>query len=177
MKTIKEYISEAVKDTDKSVIDMLNKIAQISGGYQKHMYSQKASDAQSVDVVPLTEVFTDEEIREIKKRVRPQAKCCYENAWKLCDRFEYEHKHDIKYCEGYLNLSGLPIEHAFNCVDGKYVDITVELALNKPISDSYVVIGEYETDDVRKILIENGFYGNIYDTILLKKYKENIKAA
>jgi hypothetical protein len=74
-------------------------------------------------------------------------------------------------------LSGLPIAHAFNRVDGKYVDITVELALNKPINDSYVVIGEYETDDVRKILIENGFYGNIYDTILLKKYKENIKAA
>ena len=170
-------INEKLRPADASIMQMLKFFADNTSGYQQMLYNDKVEDADSVDIVSIYDVFDEKTIEDIKKYVNPQPKCCYENAWKLCDRFEYEHKHDIKYCEGYLNLSGLPIEHAFNCVDGKYVDITVELALNKPISDSYVVIGEYETDDVRKILIENGFYGNIYDTILLKKYKENIKAA
>lgn len=177
MKSLKKLITEAIKDADKSIIEMLEFFAKNSSGVQQKLFAQKVKDADSVDVVPLSEVFSDDEIKEIKKRIHPQPKCCYENAWKLCDRFEYEGKHEIKYCEGYLNMKGLPIEHAFNCVDGKYVDITVELALNRKIEDTYVTIGEYSTEQVREILIQNGFYGDIYNTIFLNKYKENIKAA
>ena len=177
MKSLKKLITEAIKDTDKSIIEMLEFFAKNCSGVQQKLFMQKVKDADSVDVVPLSEVFSDDEIKEIKKRIHPQPKCCYENAWKLCDRFEYEGKHKIKYCEGYLNMKGLPIEHAFNCVDGKYVDITIELALNKKIEDTYVTIGEYSTEQVREILIQNGFYGDIYNTIFLNKYKENIKAA
>ena len=178
MKSINSFLTEAIKDVDKGIIDMLNLFANNSDGYRKELYSQMAKDANSIDIVSLDEVFTKEEIKEIKKRVQPQPKCCYENAWKLCDRFEYEGKHKIEYCEGYMNYKGLPIEHAFNKVDGKYVDITVELALKRdPKDDTYIVIGEFDTDKVREILLENGYYGNIYDSIQLKKYKENIKAA
>jgi len=175
MKNIKQYIVEAVKDHDKSVIQMLNMFAKSSSGVQQALFKQKIEDADSVDIVSIKDVFTDEEIKEIKKRINPQAKCCYENAWKLCDRFSYEGNHDIKYCEGYLNFQGLPIEHAFNKVDGKYIDITVELALKKELEDTYVTVGEYTTDEVRNILLQNGFYGEIYNTIFLNKYKENIK--
>ena len=175
MKKIDKYLIESVKDADKGIIDMLNLFAQNSSGVSQKLYKQKINDANSVDVVQLSEVFNDDEIEEIKKRIHPQPKCCYENAWKLCDRFEYEGKHEIKYCEGYLNMKGLPIEHAFNKVDGKYVDITKELAINKNIEDTYIAVGEYNTDEVRNILIQNGFYGDIYNTIFLNKYKENIK--
>ena len=160
MKDINTYLIEAVKDIDKGIIDMLKLFSQSCDGYQKELYTQKAKDADSIDIVPLEEVFTKEEIQEIKKRVQPQPKCCYENAWKLCDRF--------------MNFRGLPIEHAFNKVDGKYVDITVELALKRKIEDTYIVVGEYDTDKVREILVQNGFYGNIYDTIFLNNYKEKI---
>ena len=174
MKDINTYLTEAVKDIDKGIIDMLKLFSQSCDGYQKELYTQKAKDADSIDIVPLEEVFTKEEIQEIKKRVQPQPRCCYENAWKLCDRFEYEGNHKIEYCEGYMNFRGLPIEHAFNKVDGKYVDITVELALKRKIEDTYIVVGEYDTDKVREILVQNGFYGNIYDTIFLNNYKEKI---
>ena len=177
MKDLTQYITEAIKDVDKGIIEMLNFFAKNTSGYQKDLYTKKAKDADSVDVVPLSEVFTEEEIKQIKKYIHPQPKCCYENAWKLCDRFGYSNEHEILYCEGYMNFKGLPIEHAFNKVDGKYVDITAELALNREIEDTYVVIGEFDTDKVREILLQNGFYGNIYDTIELNKYKENIKAA
>ena len=177
MKDIRQYITEEIKSYDKGIIDMLNFFAKSCSGVQKELFSQKVKDANSVDIVPLSEVFIEAEIKEIKRRIHPQPKCCYENAWKLCDRFEYEGKHEIKYCEGYLNMKGIPIDHAFNCVDGKYVDITIELALGKEIEDTYVTIGEYSTDEVREILIQNGYYGEIYNTIFLNKYKENIKAA
>ena len=178
MKDFKSYLTESIKDIDKGIVDMLNFFAKNCDGYQKELFNQKAKDANSIDIVSLDEVFTKEEIKEIKKRVHPQPKCCYENAWKLCDRFEYEGNHKIEYCEGYMNYKGLPIEHAFNKVDGKYVDITTELALNRdPKDDTYIVIGEFDTNKVREILVENGFYGNIYDSIFLKKYKEKISEA
>ena len=175
MKSLHKHIWEAIKDVDVSIIDMLKFFANSASGVQQELFKQKVKDADSVDVVPLLEVFTEEEVKEIIKRIHPQPKCCYENAWKLCDRFEFEGKHDIKYCEGYLNMNGLPIEHAFNKVDGKYVDITIELALKREIEDTYVILGEYKTDEVRKILLQNEFYGEIYNTIFLNKYKENIK--
>ncbi len=180
MKNIKQYITEELKDQDQNIMQMLKFFAQNMSGVQQEYYKQALKDANSVDIVPLSEVFTPDEIVEIKKRIHPKPKCCYENAYKLCDRFEYEGNHDIKYCEGYLNMKGLPIEHAFNKVDGKYVDITIELALHRNIKDegdTYVTIGEYDTNEVREILVQNGYYGEIYNTIFLNKYKENIKAA
>ena len=175
MKKITQHIVEALKDSDKGVVDMLRQIGQITSGVQSALYKEKVKDADSVDISPLSEVFSKEEIAEIKKYVRPKPKMCYENAWKLCDRLGYT-DHDIKYVEGYINFKGLPIEHAFNVVDGKYVDITIELSLKKdPSEDTYVKIGEYDVDEVRKILLQNGYYGQIYDTIFLNKYKENIK--
>ena len=175
MKSIDTFISEAIRDNDKGIIDMLNFFAKNCSGYQKELFTDKANDADSIDITPLSEVFSEEEIKEIKRRVRPAPKMCYENAYKLCDRFEYEGKHDIKYCEGYINMKGLPIEHAFNKVDGKYVDITIELALNRdPSEDTYVVYCEYDVNKVREILVQNGYYGNIYDTIKLNSYKEKI---
>lgn len=174
MKKLNTYISETIKDEDKGILDMLDFFAKNMSGVQQEFYKKMKEDADSVDIVPLKEVFSDEEIKEIKKRVNPKPKACYENAWKLCDRFQFDGEHDIKYCEGYLNMKGLPIDHAFNKVDDKYVDITVELALNREIEDTYVVVGEYDTDKVREILLQNGFYGDIYKTIFLNSYKEKI---
>lgn len=175
MKKIIEYLNEALKDTDKSIKTMLEFFAKNCPGVQGALYKQKSEDADSVDIVPLSEVFTEEEIEQIKKYVRPLPKMCYENAYKLADRL-YDLGKDIKYVEGYINMKGLPIEHAFNCVDGKYVDCTIELALGKdPREDTYVKIGEFDLDDVREVLVDNGYYGEIYDTIFLRKYKENVK--
>lgn len=175
MKTIIQYIDEAISSKDKSILNMLNLFASNSSGVQHELFKQKIKDANSIDVVPLNEVFSKDEITWIKKYIHPKPKSCYENAYKLCDRFSFN-KHNIKYCEGYMNLYGLPIDHAFNLVDGKYVDITQELALNNKIENTYVVIGEYNVDEVRQVLLQNEYYGDIYNTIFLNKYKENIKS-
>ena len=165
-------INEALREHDSGIRTMLEFFGNASSGVGAALYKQKANDANSVDIVSLSEVFSPEEIKMIKKYVRPKPKMCYKNAYMLCDYFDGE-GHDVKYVEGYLNMRGLPIEHAFNYVDGKYVDITMELALGKDMrEDSYVSIGEFSTDEVRRVLLKNGFYGQIYDTLFLDSYKE-----
>lgn len=174
MKQIYDYINEALKDQDKSIKTMLEFFAKQMSGVQAKLFAQKAEDADSIDIVPLSEVFTPDEIKYIKQVVRPKPKMCYENAYKLMDRLEHLGK-DIKYVEGYINMKGFPIEHAFNVVDGKYVDCTIELALGRDVTeDTYVKIGEFDIDEVRKILLQNEYYGQIYETIFLNKYKENV---
>lgn len=178
MKKIIEYINEALKDVDVGIKQMLEFFAQNMSGVQAELFKQKAEDADSIDIIPLNEVFTEQEIQEIKRRLRPQPKMCYENAYKLMDRFSYDSNHEIEYVEGYINMKGFPIEHAFNKVDGKYVDVTIELALGKdPTEDTYVKIGEFDLGTVTEILLQNQYYGQIYETIFLNKYKENVKGA
>lgn len=172
MKKITTYIDEKLKPADESILQMLDFFAKNTSGYQQMLYQDKSRDADSVDMVSIYDVFDEDTIERIKKYIDPQPKCCYENAYKLCDRIGYDKKYDIKYCEGYLNMHGIPIDHAFNSVNGQYVDITVELALEREIEDTYVKYCEYDIDQVREILLQNGFYGNIYDTIKLNKYKE-----
>ena len=165
-------INEALREQDSGIKTMLEFFDSASSGVGAALYRQKVEDANSVDIVSLSEVFSPEEIKAIKKYVRPKAKMCYKNAYMLCDYFDME-GHDVKYVEGYLNMRGLPIEHAFNCVDGKYVDITMELALGKDMNeDSYISIGEFSTDEVRRVLLKNGYYGQIYETLFLDRYKE-----
>ena len=123
MKDIHEYIKEAVSEKDQSILDLLNAFAKMSSGVQQALFQEKSKNADSVEhIESMEEILSKEEMEHIKKYIRPKPKMCYENAWKLCDRFGYDH--DIIYCEGYLDFKGIPIEHAFNKVDGKYVDIT-----------------------------------------------------
>ena len=167
-----KHINEALRESDSGIKTMLEFFANSYSGVGAALYRQKVIDANSVDIVSLSEVFSPEEIKVIKKYIRPKAKMCYKNAYMLCDYFDGD-GHDVRYVEGYLNMRGLPIEHAFNYVDGKYVDITMELALGKDMEeDSYISIGEFSTDEVRKVLLKNGYYGQIYETLFLERYNE-----
>ena len=58
MKHIKQYITETIREGDKNIIDMLNFFAKNCSGVQQELFNQKVKDANSVDIVPLSEVFT-----------------------------------------------------------------------------------------------------------------------
>lgn len=175
MKTIKDYINinEALTGNDKNVLTILNLYAKSSSGAQQALYKQKIKDADSISISHLNEVLNNEEIKYIKQQgIKPKE--CYRNAFVTCEVLETNH--DVKYVEGYLNIKGLPIEHAFVLCDGKYIDPTIELALKNDLTnDTYIKLGEFELNDVRKIIIENEFWGQIYDYTFFNKYKENIK--
>lgn len=64
------------------------------------------------------------EIELIRRVVRPEVKGCYRNAHLLTLLFPDR----VRYVEGKTHTV-IPIDHAFNRVGDKYIDITFEFAL------------------------------------------------
>lgn len=134
---------------------------------QKSFYEKMIDDARVVHISPLEEVFSKSEISKIKKYVNPKKKECYKNATSLLSLFPEKH---IKYVEGFFTCYGIPLEHAFNKVGDKYVDITASLLLNVSKDEEYVALGEWEEKAVWEVLVKTGCYGNIWR----EKYIESL---
>lgn len=131
---------------------------------QKEYYNHMAAVAQPVQCVSVYDVFTPDEIKSIKQLLKPQIKQCYRNSEMLCELFPNR----VKYVEGY-GYSIFPIEHAFNRIGDKYIDITWELALHEDVTKKqYVSLIEADRNEVVKAMLDTGEYGGYY----LYKYKE-----
>lgn len=91
---------------------------------QKQYFADTIAVAKRVDIVRAADVFNDYELEIIRDILKPQPQQCYRNAHLLCQLFPER----VRYCEG-KTFAFIPIEHAFNRVGDKYVDITFEFAL------------------------------------------------
>jgi len=68
----------------------------------------------------------------------------------------------VRYVEGKTHTV-IPIDHAFNRVGDKYIDITFEFALGlDPTQYEYVAFGEYPAGVIEEIANQTGYYGDIY---------------
>lgn len=156
---------------ENSLIVELRTFAKLIGeeGRQAEFYRQMLKDAKPIEVVRLSEVFTEFQIMEIKRIVKPKVKECYRNALLFAQYFP-----DVKYVEGKMTCCGaFGIEHAWNKVGDKYVDITMELALQRdPTKEEYMALGEYDQETVVSICTELGWYGNIYPILYNKQKSE-----
>lgn len=154
---------------ENSLIVELRTFAKLIGeeGRQAEFYRQMLKDAKPIEITRLSEVFTADEIKAIKRFVRPQAKECFRNATLFAHIYP-----EVKYVEGKFTVCGTFVtEHAWNKVGDKYVDITMELALDRdPTEEEYMALGEYDQKTVVSICSEVGYYGNIYP-ILYNKQK------
>lgn len=143
------------------IVEQTEKFAQLCSGRQKAFYERMLFDLEEVKVSPLSEVFTKDEIEEIKRCVAPKMKECYKNAFDLARLF-----HDrVQYVEGYSTIAGaLPFEHAFNKIGDKYVDITRELALKEKPDDGeiYMKMGTYTVEECLDVMYKTGVYGGMY---------------
>jgi len=54
-----------------------------------------------------------------ENNIKPKANQCYLNALAVCME-----NSDVEYVEGYMEVHGVPLEHAWNCYKGKHFDIT-----------------------------------------------------
>ena len=175
VKTFAEYKLFENEESVSGAINMINMLARITSGTQQEMYQQMSRDAREIKCVPLSEVFTKGEIAEIKSVVRPKAKCCYENAYHLASRMHNTGK-EILYCEGYMVFHGLPIEHAFNKVNGLYVDITAELVLGDDVTkNDYVAYGEWDENTALRAMALDGCYGCVYQKLYMYNHQDNLK--
>lgn len=123
---------------------------------QKEYFQYLKESHKKVQCCLLTEVFTAEEIQLIKKVVRPKPKQCYKNAAKLVELFPNK----VKYVEGKV-MKWFPMEHAFNLVDGKYVDLTFELVLkDKEVPElEYASFLELDYSETIEFMFSTRAYG------------------
>lgn len=144
-----------------SIVEQTEKFAQLCTGRQRAFYERMLFDLEEVKISPLSEVFTKDEIEEIRRCVAPKKKECYKNAFELARLF-----HDrVQYVEGYATIAGvLPFEHAFNKVGEKYVDITKEMALGERLDDGeiYMKLRTYTVEECLDIMYKTGVYGGMY---------------
>lgn len=159
---------------ENSLLVELRSIAYAIGseGRQGEFYQQMLKDAKPIEVARLSEVFSPTEIKVIKRFVNPKVKECYRNATLFAHIFP-----DVKYVEGKMTCCGcFGIEHAWNKVGNKYVDITMELVLERdPTQEEYLMLGEYDQQTVVDVALEMNFYGSIYPILYNKNRYEKAK--
>lgn len=155
--------------TVNPIIYELNAIANTawSNPKQQAFFEQQAKDAKAVDVVPVKDVFTDAEIQLIKTVIEPKQGKCYRNAALLSELFPDR----CKYVEGYGWHKFIKIEHAFNRVGDKYVDITWELALGEDVAKMYYASLIEATSD--EVISDIEAHGNTTGDYYLHNYIKN----
>ena len=151
----------------------LEAIASISHGAQRDYYLSLARDLKSVEVVSITEAFSEEECERIRKHLKPRIKQCYRNAFLLAQMFP----DCVEYVEGRMSIPCIgncfSIEHAFNKVGNKYVDVTMELVLKNIDNPEYVSLIECTYGEVANVIAKTGMYGGVYNYVY-NKTKQNI---
>lgn len=136
---------------------------------QKAYFERMAADAKPVQCVSVRDVFTADEIRQIKRVLRPKKHQCYRNAALLTELFPGR----VKYVEGFGWNRIVKVEHAFNRVGDKYIDITWEMVLNEDVTTyPYAALIESERDE---ILADIQAHDNTTGDYYIHKYIEEQK--
>ena len=153
-----------------AILTQTEYFANICAGLQKKFYEQQLQDFHEVKCVKLSDIFTNDEICTIKMAVKPKKKECYRNAHLLTALFPDR----VQYVEGQVTIfnGAFGVEHAWNKVDDKYVDLTFELALGEdPTNELYMALGEYNLTAITMVTSDTGYYGSIYNQIFINANK------
>ena len=151
------------------ILEELRKWKQLSlNPKQQQWFDDLLDIAKVVEVVRLADVFNDREIEQIRRVVGPEVKGCYRNSHLLTLLFTDR----VQYVEGQTYTGVFGIDHAFNRIGDKYVDITFELAFNDdPTQYEYVAFEEYPADVIQSVTEETGYYGEVYRHLYIEKMR------
>lgn len=157
------------------IFEQWRTFAKLTSGLQKRFYERKIHDGLSVKCVSAKDVFTEDELEKIKRYCMIEPKMCYRTAYLLTNLFPNR----VEYVEGETTIfnGGYSVEHAWNLVDGEhYVDLTFEFALERDVThETYVALGEYHVDVIRRVASETQVYGNVYNHLFIKNHYKPTK--
>lgn len=108
----------------KPLCQYVDGVLQLFPEGKQREYWQKFRDSADEFIKADTELTNQQKelVKGVAKMVRPQPKECYHNS-QLMVLFEPE----LKYYEGMIiTRIGIPIEHAWNTLEGKVVDVTLQ---------------------------------------------------
>ncbi|MBQ2855525.1 MAG: hypothetical protein IJE78_00580 [Bacteroidaceae bacterium] len=84
-----------------SLLTDIEAYAALASGNQQEYFKGLLNVAKPVEVVSIKDVFTNDEIKMIKRLVRPKKKMCYRNSHLLTTLFSDK----VKYVEGRFSCS------------------------------------------------------------------------
>lgn len=149
-----------------NTINYIKNLCRVSEGETRQMWNEYKRRSKVVKLTPIREVLTDEEINFILEYIRPRQNECYRNA------HEATRILGVKYVEGFVEVGGLPIDHAFNRRGDKYFDITFELVLKEEAKE-YVSSWDINGLECNRIALATGIYGSygrfLFDEILQRR--------
>lgn len=167
-----EGVIDDIKEADKAgafgkksqnshLIDYLEGLAKMNvNEKQKAFFEWEKNNAKQIHLVHVDEIRKKyPKIDAYLKDENPVIKQCYMNASKLTIAVP-----EVQYIEGMVNMSGLPIEHAWNKIGDEYFDITNDIALkdlDKMPFTEYVSIVELKEDELLKYAMKTGTYGGM----------------
>lgn len=149
-------------------------ISACEGSKRAEFIQSIKADLKPCKVVSIRELFTKEQIKIMETLV--ERKQCFANSFRIADVIRHWDG-SIKYVEGRVLVANfLPIEHAWNKVGDKYFDATFELALGYDVTkESYAMLQEYKVYEVREVLLERGYYSEIYYEEKAKEFFKRYK--
>lgn len=161
----------------QSMVSAIQQIASFNqlNPTQAEYYLGLAGCVRPVRVVSAYEVWSPDRVKQLIRAIRPAVKECYRVAFNLAVVTGGE----ARYVEGQMWASVLGVDHAFNYIPklDVYVDFTAEFALQRdPAEGAYVAFRDFDLRTVEKIVLKNGYYGNIYNEVWLRERKKKIRA-
>jgi hypothetical protein len=139
----------------------------------------KSQVAKQVEVVPYKTLPVAKEVDKALDagRIKVKQKQCYDNSFWT----SFSVGSGINYCEG-IASKFIPIDHAWNSYQGKYFDLTDEIALKDHKGfDEHVVLIELSSDEVLQFAQDLDHSGPFalayfYKNVLKKWNKKIIKS-
>ena len=168
--SVKALLESHLINYFKQVADM------VKGNPQGEFWQWKVDHAHEVQMTPTAEIrkqYPDINRYLSHTHVDVNLKECYGNSGKLalyCD--------NVEYVEGEISYMGVPIEHAWNKIDGKYFDITKDtLFANEKAYDEYVAVIELSMEQFAKYMYKYKHWGGwIYEEFMRQTGKDQKKA-
>lgn len=160
-----------MEESKSNILNYLEQLAKMDfHPKQKAWYERQLSDARLIQMSPMSELLNDKELCEMLRAVKLRKNECYRNSV-LVVEYLNNHGKKAKYVEGQTCVCGIPIDHAWIQVGEKYFDPTLELLLENEVEkDEYVALGSWEINEVWRVLVKTGVYGEIYK----EKYIESL---
>lgn len=139
--------------TNTEYIDMVSKLMKGSRNYD--YWKRVKKEFKNISCQSLFDALSVMEVGYLLEEIKPQKKLCYRNALLTACAFHCD------YVEGFVNINGFPIEHAFCKKNGIYFDPTLEVVdITLDVKKlSYTSIYERDYKEVVKIANELEMYG------------------
>jgi len=166
-------LSENVNESE--LIDYMKQVAGMFKEQRQSDYWQwkvdNAKELKHVSTSEIREKYPQIDAYLKNSRHNVVQKECYKNAGQLCTNVE-----GVSYVEGEISYHGIPIEHAWNKIDGKYFDITKDVLFSKN-SDyaEYVALIELDFKEYSRMILKHKHWGGfVHEKYVEEKGKKSV---